>query len=273
MFPTSSDRTFLFTHPSWESVEPARKMVVAARSQDELALGFMPNVQPSGSASSAESDAVLSAADLPHDEGGQDDRPVHQDVTVRMARVRDWPALYRLVPVVFPEVDQVALSHLLRNERKAMLVAVVDKQVVGFCHLRVRHQGGVLWINYIGVDQNRRLAGVGQALLQRAQECAAAWGCMRVELDVVVRNAGAVAFYDRSGYRCITTLIDDMGRVKYRYRREIQLGRVVHRQAPGLPGLGQRVWQRLLYGVWITGSRRVNGWVRQRSGKADPGEI
>lgn len=256
-------------HPSWESVEPARKMVVAARSQDELAFGFMPHVLPSGS---AEPDAMPSS-DTPHDERRQDDRPIHRDVTVRMAGLRDWPALYRLVPAVFPEVDQVALSHLLRNERKAMLVAVADKQVVGFCHLRVRHQGGVLWINYIGVDQGRRLAGVGQALLLRAQECAAAWGCMRVELDVVVRNAGAVAFYDRSGYRCITTLVDDMGRVKYRYRREIQLGRVVHRQAPGLPGLGQRVWLRLLYGAWITGSRRAHSWVRQRFGKTDPGDI
>lgn len=203
----------------------------------------------------------------------RNDLPPHGEVTTRMARLRDWPVLYRLVPTVFPEVGQAALSHLLRNERKAMLVAVVDKQVIGFCHLRVRHQGGVLWINYIGVDPHSRKAGVGQALLQRAQECAAAWGCMRVELDVVVRNTGAVAFYDRSGYRCITTLVDDMGRVKYRYRREIQLGRVPHRQAPALPGLGQRVWQRLLYDVWITGSRRAHGWVRQRLGRAGSGEI
>jgi GNAT superfamily N-acetyltransferase len=269
MFPTSSDRTFLFTHPSWESVEPARKMVVAAGGHDELALGFMPSVLPSDS---AEPDAV-SGSNLQHDESQQDDLPIHRDVTVRMAHLRDWPTLYRLVPAVFPEVDQSALSHLLRNERKAMLVAEVDGQVAGFCHLRVRHQGGVLWINYIGVDQRRRLVGVGQALLQRAQECAAAWGCMRVELDVVVRNAGAVAFYDRSGYRCVTTLVDDQGRVKYRYRREIQLGRVTHRQAPGMPGLGQRVWMRVLYDVWITGSRRAHSWVRQRAGKTDPGEI
>lgn len=267
MFPTSSaQRTFVFTHMSWDSVEPARKMVVD-RVQDDSAFGFFE------SASLPEEAPVSQAgppSELPQGQSGQSELPEHHEVTIRVARMRDWPVLHRMMPELFPEVSEAAVSHLLRNERKAMLVAEVEGRVVGFCHMRVRHQGGVLWLNFIGVEKGLRRLGVGQALLRRVQECAAAWGCMRVELDVVVRNAAAVAFYDCSGYRCITTLVDDMGRVKYRYRREVQLGRVVHRQAPGLPSMSQRVWQRLLYDVWITGSTRVTEKLKRRKAAAEP---
>ncbi|MEX8517145.1 MAG: N-acetyltransferase family protein [Leptothrix sp. (in: b-proteobacteria)] len=189
------------------------------------------------------------------------------DVTVRFARIRDWPVLHHHVPQLFPEVNEATLSHWLRNERLSLLVAEVDGQFAGFCHLRVRRQGAVLWINYVATTPEQRRRGVAHALLRCAQECAAAWGCMRAELDVVVRNTGAVAFYDRTGYRCITTLVDDLGRVKYRYRKEVHLGRVEHRSAPGMPPRLQRIGLRLLYAAWIAGPQQAQAWIKNRSSR------
>jgi GNAT superfamily N-acetyltransferase len=193
------------------------------------------------------------------------------DVKVRFARIRDWPLLHHHVPQLFPEVNEATLSHWLRNERMSMLVAEVDGHFAGFCHLRVRRQGAVLWVNYVATMPAQRRRGVAQALLRRAQECAAAWGCMRAELDVVVRNTGAVAFYDRTGYRCITTLVDDLGRIKYRYRKEVHLGRVEHRSAPGLPPRWHRIGLRLLYTAWIAGPQQAQAWIKSRANRSPTG--
>lgn len=186
----------------------------------------------------------------------------HGEVEVRPARLLDWPELHAQVPKLFPDVNEATLGHWLRNERTTLLVAEVDGVFAGFCHLRVRRQGAVLWVNYIGVVADQRRIGVGHELLRRVQELAAAWGCMRVELDVVVRNAVAVALYERAGYRCITTLVDDAGGIKYRYRREVQAGRVESLTAPSAPPRWQRALLRVLYAVWISGPQRARTWLK-----------
>lgn len=179
-------------------------------------------------------------------------------------RLTDWPTLQRVVVQMFPEVASETVGHWLRNGNHAMLVAEVDGEFAGFCHLRVRRQGAVLWVNYLGVMPALQQAGVAQKLLDHAERCAAEWGCMRVELDVLTRNGHVVSLYDHTGYRCITTLSDSQGRLKYRYRKEIRFGRLEHLSAPPGPPTWQRAFLRLLYETWITGPIRARAWLQKR---------
>lgn len=187
-----------------------------------------------------------------------------QQIHVRAVRLSDWPTLHRMVPQLFPEVDAVTLGYWLRSGRHVLLIAEVDRQLAGFCHLRVRRQGNVLWINYLGVLPEQRRCGVGRALLQGAHNRASEWGCMRIELDVVTRNDGAMGLYDRAGYRCISTLYDDEDRLKYRYRKDIRLGRVEQQSLPGLPSGWQRLGLKLLYEAWIASPPRLQDWLGER---------
>ena len=191
---------------------------------------------------------------------------------VHVARLRDWAALHSHVPKIFPEIDADTLGYWLRNERPAMLVAEIDGQFAGFCHLRVRRQGAMLWLNYVGVMPEFRRQGVAQALLREVQVCAAAWGCARVELDALVRNVSAVALYDRCTYRCLATMVDELGRIKYRYRKEVVSGGVERQAPPALPPRWQRAMLRLLYAAWITAPQRASALVRSRFGSTALGE-
>lgn len=43
--------------------------------------------------------------------------------------------------------------------------------------------------------------GIGRALMRHAEDWARAHDCLEVVLDVFAGNTGAIAFYERNGYR------------------------------------------------------------------------
>jgi len=59
------------------------------------------------------------------------------------------------------------------------------------------HRG---WINYLGVDPDRRGAGIGRALMAEAERLLAERGCPKISLLVREGNGEAVAFYAALGY-------------------------------------------------------------------------
>ncbi len=58
-------------------------------------------------------------------------------------------------------------------------------------------------IENIAVHPSLRETGIGQALMKRAQQWAAALGASSIELTVWAFNQGAMSFYEKIGYKTI----------------------------------------------------------------------
>lgn len=66
--------------------------------------------------------------------------------------------------------------------------------------LSIEHQGLMAEIDEFFVLPHSRAQGIGAQLLAAAERALAARGCVRLQLQLAVGNAGARAFYERRGY-------------------------------------------------------------------------
>jgi len=84
-----------------------------------------------------------------------------------------------------------------------MVVASVDGKAVGFIHLsrmngRMAHCGKV----FLAVHDAFHRIGIGRALMDAGLDIADNWmGLVRVELETMVDNAGAIALYQALGFQ------------------------------------------------------------------------
>ncbi len=62
------------------------------------------------------------------------------------------------------------------------------------------YEGRRGWINLLAVDPDYRRRGFGRAMMAAAHERLSALGCPKVNLQIRVWNADAIAFYERLGY-------------------------------------------------------------------------
>lgn len=73
-----------------------------------------------------------------------------------------------------------------------------DGELVG--SVMVGYDGHRGWINYLAVDPDTRLRGLGRALMAESELRLLREGCPKVNLQVRANNEGVVAFYRRLGY-------------------------------------------------------------------------
>lgn len=92
-----------------------------------------------------------------------------------------------------------ALRKKLAVDRDLLLVAEIDGKVVGT--VMGGYDGHRGWVYAVAVCPDHRRKGVGSALLRRVEEALAERGCLKVNLQVVASNLGAVKFYEILGYR------------------------------------------------------------------------
>ncbi|HMX11975.1 MAG TPA: GNAT family N-acetyltransferase [Burkholderiaceae bacterium] len=122
---------------------------------------------------------------------------------VREARIRDWAKLVELARRVFPDLEEVWLSHWLRNERHSLVVAFTSAGLVGFARLEVQLGRRVTVLNCLGVDPGSRSQGVGAALLRYCENVAFACGAPRLEMSVPEDDPLARVFCQRFGYKTV----------------------------------------------------------------------
>ena len=84
-----------------------------------------------------------------------------------------------------------------------MMVALVGKDVVGWCDIRrdlfpARAHRGTLGMGLLSEWRGR---GLGRRLLDATLAQARRFGFIRVELDVYADNARAIALYERAGFK------------------------------------------------------------------------
>ncbi|MCC7189795.1 MAG: GNAT family N-acetyltransferase [Anaerolineales bacterium] len=116
------------------------------------------------------------------------------------ATLLDLTSLHRLEHACF---DQDAWSLLdlvavLSFSDVIRLKAVDDNQMIGFVAGETRHSQGAAWIATIAVDPRFQRRGVGRALLR---ECEFRLKTGKMKLTVRISNLGAIALYEREGYR------------------------------------------------------------------------
>jgi ribosomal protein S18 acetylase RimI-like enzyme len=60
------------------------------------------------------------------------------------------------------------------------------------------HRG---WINYLAVAPERRLQGMGLAIVAHAEQALLDMGCPKINVQVRADNATAIGFYEAAGFR------------------------------------------------------------------------
>ena len=136
------------------------------------------------------------------------------DVTVRMAVPADWAAVAALLVELGrgvaagtaedPTHRQSFAGHL-RQLGNVTLVAELDGEVVGVIdmeyHQRLGDHRPQARVNDVVVTERARGAGVGTAMLGRAQELARKRGCFRMALVTASWREASIAFYRREGWQ------------------------------------------------------------------------
>lgn len=123
---------------------------------------------------------------------------------IQSAGILDLGALRRLERVCF-EKDAWSLLDLmavLTWSDVIRLKAVEGGEMIGFIAGDPRQANGVGWIATLAVDPRFQRRGIGSALLRA---CEQQFNLPIIKLTVRASNHGAIALYQRTGYRIIDT--------------------------------------------------------------------
>ena len=143
---------------------------------------------------------------------------------VRFATHSDIPGMIRLLqqvgqvhheirPDLFragaQKYDEKALTDLLADQSRPILIAERDGQVAGyaFCILQVTENDPVLcdrrvlYVDDLCVEETLRGQGIAGALYEQVLELARKLSCNAVTLNVWCGNDGAMKFYEKSGLK------------------------------------------------------------------------
>ena len=133
-------------------------------------------------------------------------------VSLRSACVDDAGEISRLTGHLGYEVSpadvSARLSRMLGREDQQFLVAELNGRPVGWIHVGVAEYietGAFAAVNGLVVDRDVRSRGVGQLLLERAEEWARDRDVPLIRLWSTTSREGAHRFYERQGYMKIKT--------------------------------------------------------------------
>lgn len=133
-------------------------------------------------------------------------------MVLRDARIEDAPEIARLTEQLGysppPEHVVASLRRNLAREDGRIVIAELDGRAVGWVHVVVNDYVDVeryALIAALVVDSSIRRAGVGRALMARAEEWARQQGVGVMRLTSSSTRTGAHRFYERIGYSNIKT--------------------------------------------------------------------
>jgi ribosomal protein S18 acetylase RimI-like enzyme len=106
-----------------------------------------------------------------------------------------------LLPFRIDEQQLAGMDAAFDIDVDASRIAFRRGEPVGLGNLGVR--GEDAWIGGVGVVTAARRSGVGEALMRALHEQARERGVRRVWLEVIDRNLGAFALYEKLGYRVV----------------------------------------------------------------------
>jgi GNAT superfamily N-acetyltransferase len=108
------------------------------------------------------------------------------------------------IEVSHADLDRAVAVLIEGSSRGAVLMARDDHRCIGVAALSLmwslEHAGRVAWLEELYVVPDRRGAGVGNALVERACELAHSLGCRAVDLEIDAGHAAAERLYARLGF-------------------------------------------------------------------------
>ncbi|MDK2914232.1 MAG: [ribosomal protein S18]-alanine N-acetyltransferase [Thermococcaceae archaeon] len=128
-------------------------------------------------------------------------------VIIRPAKLFDIPEVMRIEAEAFREAYPRGLFlTFLENNPDTFLVAEYNGRVVGYVmgYLRPDLEGHIM---SIAVDKDYRGNGIGSALLKEVIERLIRKGARYIGLEVRVSNLGAIALYERLGFKKVKRII------------------------------------------------------------------
>ncbi len=121
---------------------------------------------------------------------------------IRQYLPRDFEAVKALLAETFPDNrphnDPTNVLTRKAEVDNLMFVSEVDDSIAGF--VIVGYDGHRGWIYSLAVNEELRGKGIGQALVNRAEDELRQLGCEKVNLQVRSDNAGVVEFYEDLGF-------------------------------------------------------------------------
>ena len=125
--------------------------------------------------------------------------------TLRPARLADLDALIALERRYFTSDHQISrrgFRHFIGSSKSALIVAQVSGEVAGCVLVNYRRSSKAARLYTIAVDERFQRRGVARRLLAAAEADAKRRGRGLMRLEVRADDAGAIALYESSGYRC-----------------------------------------------------------------------
>ncbi|MCY1391914.1 putative acetyltransferase [compost metagenome] len=125
------------------------------------------------------------------------------NLQLRAASLDDLDALVELENRCFEHdrLSRRSFQWLINHGKSALIVAEADATLLGYV-LVLFHQGTSLARLYsIALEERARGIGLGQKLLEAAEAAAIEHDCAYMRLEVSPDSRGAVALYERNGYR------------------------------------------------------------------------
>jgi ribosomal protein S18 acetylase RimI-like enzyme len=123
--------------------------------------------------------------------------------TIRLATLADLDRLEALENRVF-DMDRLSrrsLRYFILNPKGALIVADRGDHLAGYALLTFRSGTALARLYSIAVSPETGRTGVGRALMQAAEKAAIERDCIVLRLEVRADNHGAIALYEKLGYK------------------------------------------------------------------------
>ena len=127
---------------------------------------------------------------------------------IRVASLADIEGLLAL-EAEFPEEDRFdrrTWCRLMAGQSRVLVYVEADGAICGGCVLLHSRRTRIARLYSVSVAHRARGAGIGGALIEACEACAAGLGKERMRLEVRQSNCSAIRLYQRAGYRVIASL-------------------------------------------------------------------
>jgi ribosomal protein S18 acetylase RimI-like enzyme len=95
-----------------------------------------------------------------------------------------------------PKLD---IERKLQNSPELFLVGLIEGKIVAT--VMGGYEGHRGWVNYLGVDPDHRMKGLGRQIMEVVEEKLRAVCCPKINLQVRNDNLEAMKFYEKIGYK------------------------------------------------------------------------
>ena len=121
----------------------------------------------------------------------------------RVALPGDVPALVALEQQCFTSdrLSSRSFHWMISRAHGQLLVAEQDGQLLGYALVLFRRGSAFARLYSIAIAAHARGLGLGRQLLSHVEACGVTHGCAHLRLEVRTDNPGALALYERNGYR------------------------------------------------------------------------